>query len=76
MDEIIKILQSVRDDIDFANETKLVDDGLLDSFDIVGLVTELRDAYDIEISIEDLTPENFNSAQSIYELVERLTNEV
>lgn len=75
MDQIIEILKGIRDDIDYTTETNLVDGGILDSFDIVGLVTELKDAYDIEINIEDLTPENFNSAEAIYELVERILNE-
>lgn len=75
MDQIIEILKSIRDDIDYTTETNLVDGGLLDSFDIVGLITELKDAYDIEIDITELTPENFNSAEAIYELVERILNE-
>ncbi|MCQ2495292.1 MAG: acyl carrier protein [Lachnospiraceae bacterium] len=75
MDQIIEILKGIRDDIDYTTETNLVDGGILDSFDIVGLITELKDAYDIEINIEDLTPENFNSAEAIYELVERILNE-
>lgn len=75
MEQIIEILQSVREGIDYENETALVDDGLLDSFDIVGLVTELKDAYDIDITVEDLVPENFNSAEAIFNLVERKLNE-
>lgn len=75
MEQIIEILQGVREGIDYENETALVDDGLLDSFDIVGLVTELKDAYDIDITVEDLVPENFNSAEAIFNLVERKLNE-
>lgn len=75
MDQIIEILQGIRDDIDYTAEKNLVDGGILDSFDIVGLITELRDAYDIEIDITELSPENFNSAEAIYELVEKKLNE-
>lgn len=75
MDQIIEILQGIRDDIDYTTEKNLVDGGILDSFDIVGLITELRDAYDIEIDITELSPENFNSAEAIYELVEKKLNE-
>lgn len=75
MDKIIEILQSIRDDVDFDTEDALVDNGIFDSFDIVGLVSELKAEYDIEIPIEDLTPENFNSAETIYNLVERILNE-
>ncbi|MCR5330070.1 MAG: acyl carrier protein [Lachnospiraceae bacterium] len=76
MEELLNILKGIRDDIDFENEDSLVDGGLLDSFDVVGLVTELRDAYDVEFDVTDLTPENFNSAKAIYELIERKMNEV
>lgn len=75
MDQIIEILKGVREDIDYENETSLVDGGLLDSFDIVGLVTELKEAYDIDITVDDLIPENFNSAEAIYDLVERKLND-
>lgn len=75
MEQIIEILKGIREDIDYENETALVDGGLLDSFDIVGLVTDLKEEYDVEIGVEDLIPENFNSAQAIYELIERKLNE-
>ena len=75
MDKIIEILKSIRDNIDYDTEDQLVDGGLFDSFDIVGLVSELRAEYDIEIPIEDMTPENFNSAEAIYNLVERILDE-
>lgn len=75
MDRILEILKSIRDDVDYENETALVDDGIFDSFDIVGLVGELKEEYDIDINIEDLTPENFNSVQAIYDLVERILND-
>lgn len=75
MEKILEILKSIRDDIDYENETKLIDDGILDSFDIVSIVGELCDAFDITITVEDLEPENFNSVAAINELVERLVNE-
>lgn len=75
MDQIIEILKGIRDDVDYETETSLVDGGIFDSFDIVGLVTELKEAYDIDITVEDLVPENFNSAEAIFNLVERILNE-
>lgn len=76
MEKLLEILKSVRDDIDFANETKLIDDEILDSFDIVSIVGELCDAYDITITVDDMEPENFNSAEAILALVERLIDEM
>lgn len=75
MDELMEILESTKPDVDFATEKGLIDNNILDSFDIISIVGELNDAFDIEINAADLLPENFNSAEAIYELVTRLQNE-
>ena len=75
MDELMEILEELRPDVDFANETKLITDGILDSFDIVALVGELNDAFDIEIKPNNLVPDNFNSAQAMLALIEELQDE-
>ena len=73
MDKLLGILQNIRPDIDYTKEKKLIDDSILDSFDIISIVAELNDAYDISIEIEDLEPENFNSVEAMLELIERLS---
>ena len=75
MEKLLKILKSIRPDVDFANEKKLIDDGVLDSFDIISIVGELNDAYDIEIDVDDLEPANFNTVEAMLELIEKLQNE-
>lgn len=70
-EKILEILSGIRSDIDFANSTKLIDDGLLESLDIVSIVGEFNDEFDIEISVEDLLPENFNSVDAMVELITR-----
>ena len=75
MDELMRILSEIRPDVDFEHETKLIDDEILDSFDIIAIVGELNEAFDIEIDVEDLEPENFNSASAILELVQKLREE-
>lgn len=70
MEELMEILRDLRPDVDFERETALVDDGILGSFDITALVNELMDVFDIELSMADLEPENFNSAQAIWELIQ------
>ena len=75
MEQVMQILSAVRPDVDFTQETALIDDGILDSFDIVAIVGDLNDAFDIEITVEELEPENFNSAQAIYALVTKLMEE-
>lgn len=75
MDEIIRILEETKPGEDFTSGKGLIDNNILDSFDIIALVGELNDAFDIEISASDLLPENFNSPEAIYNLVIRLQNE-
>lgn len=75
MEELIEILESIRPDVDFENEEHLINDGVLDSFDIISIVGALSDEYDIEIQPSDLIPENFNSAKAILALVNRLQEE-
>ena len=75
MDELMQILEELRPDVDFENETALITDGVLDSFDIVALVGELNDAFDIEIKPNNLVPDNFNSAEAMWNLIEQLQDE-
>jgi len=75
MDELMNILEELRPDVDFENETGLIANGILDSFDIVSLVGELNDAFDIEVKPTDLVPENFNSAEAMLAMIERLQDE-
>lgn len=75
MDRLIKILSEIRPDVDFEVETNLIDDGILDSFDMVALVTEINEEFDVRIGIENLIPENFNSIEAIMELIERIQEE-
>ena len=74
-EEILEIAKEIRSDLDWENETSLMDDEKLDSFDVVGIAGELMDRYDIEITVDDVEPENFNSIDCIYELVQRKLEE-
>ena len=72
MKELLEILETCCPDVDFEHETALIDDGILTSLDIVMIVGELNDAYDISITVDELEPENFNSAEAILALIESL----
>ena len=72
--QIIEILSEICAGIDFETETALIDDGLIDSLDIVAVVTELMEAFDVELGVDDLTPENFNSVEAIEDLIESRQN--
>lgn len=71
-DKVTKILMDVRDDVDFESETKLIDDGILDSFDIISIVSELNEEFEIDITADELEPENFNSLEAIVKLVQSM----
>lgn len=72
MDKLIEILNSLRPGVDFASQTKIVDDGILDSMTIARLIGLLEDEYDIEFEVTDLVPENFNSVEAMMKMIERL----
>ena len=75
MEELLEILKSLHEDIDFEICDTLIDDGILDSFDIISLISEIADTFDVVISAENITPDNFNSAEAIYNLITRLEDE-
>lgn len=75
MERVLEILTDVRPDVDFMNETKLIDDGIIDSFDIIAIVSELNNEFDVQIPIDELEPDNFNTVQAIYELIVKLQEE-
>jgi acyl carrier protein len=72
MEQLIEIMQNLHPDIDVETYEGLVDDGILDSLDIVTLITDINDAFDVSIPAEEILPENFNSAKALWELIERL----
>ncbi len=76
MEQLMKILKELRPDVDFEQEDKLIDNGVLDSFDLVALVGEINEAFDVEVEFEDMEPENFNSAEHMYAMIVKLQNEV
>ena len=72
---IIEILQDLHEDVDFESEDKLIDKKILDSFDIVTLISELSNEFDITIPADKIIPENFNSAEALAKMVEELEDE-
>ena len=72
MEKLLELLKGVRPDVDFENETTLIDDGLLDSFDVVSIISEIDDVFGVQIRINELDPDNFNSAEAIWNLIQKL----
>ena len=75
MDDLLEILQEMHPDVDFATHQTLIDDQVIDSFDIITLVAEVNDRIGVTIPAGELLPENFNSYASLKSLIERLEDE-
>ncbi|MDY5986039.1 acyl carrier protein [Sporofaciens sp. SGI.106] len=72
MEKLLEILEDIQPGVDYENCTTLIDDEILDSFAILSIVSELEDAFDVEVTPVEIVPENFNSAQALWEMVQRL----
>ena len=75
MENLMNILKELGPKVDFANEQKLIDNAILDSFDMVSLIGEINEAFDVEISFDEIEPENFNSAERIWKMIQTLRQE-
>ena len=74
-DELLEILNELRPEIHFEAETQLIDDEVLDSFDMVSLIGEINDNFEVEVSFDDIDAENFNSVDAMLRLIQRLQEE-
>lgn len=75
MEALLEILNDLHPEVDFGTCNTLVDDKIIDSFDIVTIISEVNEEYDVVIPAEEIIPENFNSASALYELICRLEDE-
>ena len=75
MTELLEILENLHPEVDFDTCTTLIDDKILDSFDIITIISEINEEFDVVMPAEEIVPENFNSAQALYALVKKLEDE-
>ena len=71
-ERLLALLEDIRPDVNFENEEKLIDDGILDSFDIISVAQEISETFDVDVKVEDLEPENFNTIDAMIELIKAL----
>ncbi len=72
MEELMEILEDICPDVDFENETALVDDKILSSFDIISIISEISETYEIRVTPAEIIPENFNSATALWNMICKL----
>ena len=75
MEKLMELLRTLKPEIDFETEKSLIDDGLLESFDVITLIAEIEDQFGVEIPAEEIVPENLNSAGGIWDLIVRIRGE-
>ena len=75
LDDVIEMLEDIQEDVDYEECVTLIDDGVLDSFDVLVIVSAADDEFDITIPAKDIVPENFNSAEALCALLNRLAEE-
>ncbi len=73
MDKILEILKRIKPEVDFINGTDLVDEGVLDSIDIVTIISEIEEEYGIEIDPNEIDPDNFQSVTAMLDMIEKAT---
>lgn len=71
MEKLYALLEDIRPDVDFRNTNTLVTDGFIDSFDIVTIIASIEDEFSVEIPVDSMLPENFESAKAIMKLIDR-----
>jgi acyl carrier protein len=72
MDKLIEILTELHPDVDFKGQTAIIDDGLIDSFSVITLIGEISSEFDVEIPADKIVPENFNSLEAMWALIQSL----
>ena len=72
METLLEILNDIDDTVDWENETALIDDRILDSFGVISLIPDLEDQFEVEIDASEIVPENFNSADAMWKMIQRL----
>lgn len=75
MEELLEILKELHPEVDFEKEEHLIDDEILDSFDIVTLISEIQEVFDVTIDAKRIITENFNSAKALYALIQEIEEE-
>lgn len=65
----MEILEDICPDVDFENETALIDDKILSSFDILSIISEISDVFEITLTPAEIIPKNFNSAEALWEMI-------
>ena len=74
MKKLLEILEEVKPGVDFESSQNMIEEGLIDSFDIINIIANINEKFDIDFSVAEIIPENFETVKSLYETIERIKN--
>ena len=74
MKKLLEILEEVKPGVDFESSQNMIDEGLIDSFDMINIIANINEKFDIDFSVAEIIPENFETVKSLYETIERIKN--
>ncbi len=75
MERLLEVLKKIKPEIEFEGNEHLIDNEELDSLSIVEVVSAIDDEFDVEIGVNDIVPENFNSVEAMWNLIQKLLDE-
>lgn len=74
MKKLLEILEEIKPGVDFKNSKNMIEEGLIDSFDIITIITAINSEFDIDFTVSDIMPENFETVETLYNTIERIKN--
>lgn len=74
MKKLLEILEEIKPGVDFKNSKNMIEEGLIDSFDIITIITAINSEFDIDFTVADIMPENFETVEALYNTIERIKN--
>lgn len=69
MEQLLRLLRSIRNDIDFEKETALIDNGLIESLEVLTIFVEIEKEFGVKLPVSKIKPENFNSAEAMWRMI-------
>ena len=74
MEKLLEILESIKPGVDFKSSQNMIEEGLIDSFDIVTIIAKVNEEFDIDFAVSEVVPENFETVETLYKTIERIRN--
>ncbi len=74
MEKLLQILESVKPGVDFKASKNMIEEGLIDSFDMISIIANINMEFGIDFSVAEITPENFATVETLYKTIERIKN--